>query len=331
MQSKIRRTLTCLLISSLSTLAAPPLASWNEGTTKQSIIQFVTRTTTPHSPDFVPASERIAVFDNDGCLWSEQPMYFQAFFIFDRINQLAPQHPEWKTQEPFSSVLKGDTKTALAGGEQALIEMAMATHATMTSEEFSQIAKQWIETARHPKTGKLYTEMVYQPMLELLDYLRANDFKTFIVSGGGIEFMRPWAERVYGIPPEQVIGSSIKTSYEVRDGKPVIARVPELNFINDKEGKPIAIHQHIGRRPLAAFGNSDGDFQMLEWTTSGTGIRLGVLIHHDDADREYAYDRESHIGKLARGLDEAPDRGWTVVSMKHDWKTIFNNSPLTQK
>jgi haloacid dehalogenase-like hydrolase len=250
-------------------------------------------------------------------------MYFQAFFIFDRIKALAPQHPEWAEKEPFASILKGDLKTALAGGEKALLEMAMATHAGMTSDEFEQMVSDWISTAKHPKTGKLYTEMVYQPMLEVLTYLCANGFKTFIVSGGGIEFMRPWAEKVYGVPPEQVIGSSIKTKYEVREGKPVIVRLPELNFIDDKEGKPVGIQQHIGRCPVMAFGNSDGDFQMLEWTTSGKGPRFGMIIHHTDAEREWAYDRESHIGKLSKGLDEAPKRGWTVVSMKEDWKTVF--------
>jgi len=300
-----------------------PLPSWNDGTGRQSILAFVTAVNAEGAGTYIKPSERIAVFDNDGTLWAEQPMYFQAFFIFDRIKQLAPQHPEWKEQEPFASVLKGDVQSALAGGERALIEMAMATHAGMTTDEFELIVSEWIATARHPVTGKLYTEMVYQPMLELLDYLRANGFKTFIVSGGGIEFMRPWAERVYGIPPEQVIGSSIKTRYELRDGKPVLARLPELNFINDKEGKPVGIQQYIGRRPIVAFGNSDGDFQMLEWTTAGDGPRLGVYIHHDDADREWAYDRDSHIGKLARGLDEAAMRGWTVVSMKNDWKAIF--------
>jgi phosphoserine phosphatase len=250
-------------------------------------------------------------------------MYFQAIFIFDRIKALAPQHPEWKTQEPFSSVLKGDVKTALAGGEHALLEMAMATHAGMTSEEFEAIVKDWIATARHPVTKRPYTEMVYQPMLELLGYLRANGFKTFIVSGGGIEFMRPWTEKVYGIPPEQVIGSSIKTKFEVRDGKPVLVRLPEINFVDDKAGKPVGINQHIGRRPIAAFGNSDGDLQMLQWTTAGSGARFALLVHHTDGKREWAYDRESHIGRLDKGLDEAKAKGWTVVSMKDDWKTIF--------
>jgi phosphoserine phosphatase len=303
--------------------AQDPLPSWNDTAPKRALLAFVQKVTTRSSPDHVPPAERIAVFDNDGTLWSEQPMYFQAFFIFDRIKALAPQHPEWKDKEPFASVLKGDVKAALAGGEHALLEMAMATHAGMTTEEFDKIVRDWIATAKHPKTGKLYTQMVYQPMLELLAYLRANGFKTFIVSGGGIEFMRPWSEAVYGIPPEQVIGSSIKTKFEVRDGKPVIVRLPELNFIDDKAGKPAAIQHHIGRRPMMAFGNSDGDFQMLEWTTAGSGPRFAMLVHHTDAEREWAYDRESHVGKLAKGLDEAPARGWTVLGMKDDWKTVY--------
>ena len=322
------RLTTCALLVVLLCLtggarAADPLPSWNDAQAKQSIVEFVTKVTQPGSPDFVPVPERIAVFDNDGCLWSEQPMYFQAFFIFDRIKQLAPQHPEWKTKEPFASVLKGDVKSALAGGEHTLLEMAMATHAGMTTEEFEKIVTDWVTTAKHPTTGKLYTEMVYQPMLEVLAYLRANGFKTFIVSGGGIEFMRPWAERVYGVPPEQVVGSSIKTKFELRDGKPVIVRLPELNFIDDKEGKPVGIQMHIGRRPLAAFGNSDGDFQMLEWTTAGSGPRFAGIIHHTDGEREWAYDRKSHIGKLDRGLDEGPKRGWTIVNMKQDWNQIY--------
>jgi phosphoglycolate phosphatase-like HAD superfamily hydrolase len=301
---------------------ADPLPSWADTAPKQAITAFVEKVTTQGSSNFVPPSERIAVFDNDGTLWSEQPMYFQAFFIFDRIKTLAPQHPEWTETEPFASVLKGDVKAALSGGEKALLEMAMATHAGMTTEEFDKIVSDWITNAKHPKTGKPYTEMVYQPMLELLAYLRVNGFKTFIVSGGGIEFMRPWAEKVYGIPPEQIIGSSIKTKYELRNGKPVIARLPELNFIDDKAGKPVGIQQHIGRRPVMAFGNSDGDFQMLEWTTSGKGPRFAMIIHHDDAEREWAYDRESHIGKLDKGLDEGPKRGWTISSMKDDWKVV---------
>jgi len=303
--------------------AGDPMPSWNAAAAKKSIVSFVEKTTDVGSADFVPIAERIAVFDNDGTLWSEQPMYFQAIFIFDRIKELAPQHPEWKSKEPFASVLKGDMKAALAGGEHALLEMVMATHAGMTAGEFEKSVTDWVSTAKHPTTGRPYTEMVFQPMLEVLAYLRANGYKTFIVSGGGIDFMRPWAERVYGIPPEQVVGSSIKTKYEVRDGKPVLIKVPELNFIDDKEGKPIGIHQHIGRRPIIAFGNSDGDFQMLEWTTTRNGPSLALLVHHDDAEREWAYDRESHIGKLERGLDEGPERGWVIVSMKDDWRRVI--------
>jgi phosphoserine phosphatase len=307
--------------------AGDPLPSWNDGVSKKSIITFVNRVTTEGSSDFVPIAERIATFDNDGTLWSEQPMYFQAFFVFDRIKVLAPQHPEWKDKEPFASVLRGDVKAALAGGEHALLEMVMATHAGLTTEEFELIVKDWIATAKHPVTGRLFTQMVYQPMLELLTYLRANGFKTYIVSGGGIEFMRPWTERVYGIPPEQVVGSSIRTKFELRDGRPVLARLPEINFIDDKAGKPVAIQQHIGRRPIAAFGNSDGDFEMLDWTTSDSGTRFGLIVHHTDADREWAYDRSSHVGKLDKGLNEATSKGWTIVSMKDDWKTIYHVAP----
>jgi phosphoglycolate phosphatase-like HAD superfamily hydrolase len=304
-------------------LAADPLPSWNEGKSKQAVMGFVAKVTMEGSSDFVPVPERIAVFDNDGTLWAEQPMYFQAFFVFDRIKQMAPQHPEWKDKEPFASVLKGDVKSALAGGEHALVEMVMATHAGMATEEFEKIVSDWIATAKHPKTRQLFTAMVYQPMLELLNYLRANGFKTFIVSGGGIEFMRPWAEKVYGIPPEQVIGSSIRTKFEMRNDQPVLVRLPEINFIDDKAGKPVGIHQHIGRRPLAAFGNSDGDLQMLQWTTAGAGPRFCLYVHHTDSSREWAYDRESHSGKLDQGLDEARKKGWTVVDMREDWKTIF--------
>jgi len=312
-----------VLLTVTVTLAADPLPSWNDGKARQSILEFVAKVTTPGSPDFVPVAERIATFDNDGCLWSEQPMYFQLFFAIDRVKELAPQHPEWKTLEPFASLLKGDVEGALAGGEKALLEIVMETHAGMTTGEFEKIVKDWISTAKHPVSRRPYTEMVYQPMLELLDYLRANDFKTFIVSGGGIEFMRPWTERVYGIPPEQVVGSSIKTKFEMRDGKPVLVRLPELNFNDDKEGKPIGINSHIGRRPVAAFGNSDGDLPMLQWTTAGEGLRFALYVHHTDAEREWAYDRKSHIGKLDKGLDEAKARGWTVVDMKQDWKVIY--------
>ena len=300
-----------------------PLPSWNDNNVKRSILDFVTRVSTEDGGDFVPPVERIAVFDNDGTLWCEQPTFFQALFAFDRIRQLAPQHPEWKTREPFASVLRGDEKSALAGGMHAIVEMAMASHAGTTTEEFAAIVTDWIATARHPKTGKLYTEMVYQPMLELLAYLRANGFKTFIVSGGGIEFMRPWTERVYGIPPEQVVGSSGKLKFELRDGKPVVMKLPEVDFIDDKEGKPVGIQTHIGRRPIAAFGNSDGDLQMLQWTAAGPGPRFCLIVHHTDAEREWAYDRKSHIGKLDKAWDEAIAKGWTVVSMKDDWKSIF--------
>jgi len=263
------------------------------------------------------------VFDNDGTLWAEQPMYFQALFMLDRIRAMAPEHPEWKAKEPFASLLKGDMKGVLAGGERAVGELMMTTHAGVTSEEFSKIVSDWVATAKHPTTGRLYTEMVYQPMLELLAYLRANGYKTFIVSGGGIEFMRPWAEQVYGIPPEQVIGSTIKTKYELRDGVPTLIRLPEVNFIDDGPGKPVGVQTHIGRRPVAAFGNSDGDLEMLQWTAAGAGPRLCLYVHHTDSDREWAYDRESGIGRLNKGLDEAAAKGWTVVDMKADWNRVF--------
>jgi phosphoserine phosphatase len=299
------------------------LPSWNDVSSKKSIVEFVKKVTTEDGPDFVPPAERIATFDNDGTLWSEQPMYFQLIFALDRIKELAPQHPQWQEKQPFKAVLEGDIKAVMAGGEHALLELVMASHAGNTTEEFSQIVKDWLATAKHPKTGRPYTDMVYQPMLELLAYLRANGFKTYITSGGGIEFMRPWAEKVYGIPPEQVIGSSIKTRFELRDGTPVLVRLPEINFIDDKAGKPVGINQHIGRRPIAAFGNSDGDLQMLQWTAAGEGPRFCLYVHHTDAQREWAYDRESHIGKLDNGLDEAYEKGWTVVDMKKDWKVIY--------
>jgi phosphoserine phosphatase len=312
-----------LLAVALPAGAADPLPSWTDGAARQRIVDFVTKVTDPASASFVPPAERIAVFDNDGTLWSEQPAYFQLLFALDRVKALAPQHPEWKTEEPFASLLKGDVQAALAGGEHALMQIIMATHAGMTTEQFAEVVEAWLATARHPVSGRPYTEMVYRPMLELLAWLRANGFKTFIVSGGGIEFMRPWTQAVYGIPPEQVIGSSIETRYELRDGRPVLVRVPEIAFVDDKAGKPVGIHRHIGRRPILAFGNSDGDFEMLEWTTSGTGPRLGLLLHHDDGEREFAYDRKSHVGRLDRGLDEASRRGWHVVSMRSDWRTVY--------
>jgi phosphoglycolate phosphatase-like HAD superfamily hydrolase len=316
--------LMALLFAATVAGAQDPLPSWNDGPAKQAIMTFVDEATKKGSPDFVPMDERIATFDNDGTLWSEQPMYFQLIFALDRVKALAPKHPEWKDKEPFASLLKGDVKGALAGGDKAILEIVMATHAGMTTAEFEQIVKDWIATAKHPKTGRLFTEMVYQPMLELLAYLRANGFKTFIVSGGGIEFMRPWTEKVYGIPPEQVVGSSIKTKYEMRNGNPVLIRLPAINFIDDKTGKPVGINSHIGRRPVAAFGNSDGDQQMLEWTQAGGGARLMMLVHHDDAKREWAYGAKSKIGTFSDALmAEAKKSGWIVISMKNDWKRIF--------
>jgi hypothetical protein len=308
----------------LGAAAPDPLPSWNEGPAKRAILTFVKETTEPASPKFVPPPERIATFDNDGTLWAEQPVYFQVLFAIDRVKALAPQHPEWKTKEPFASLLRGDLANAAAGGDKAVAEVVTATHAGMTTEQFEHLVSEWIATARHPTTGRLLTEMVYQPMLELLAYLRANGFKTFIVSGGGIEFMRPWTQKVYGVPPEQVVGSSIKTKYEMRDGKPVLMRLPELDFVDDKAGKPVAINSHIGRRPIAAFGNSDGDRQMLEWTQAGDGPRLMMLVHHDDAAREWAYGPKSKVGTFSDSLAaEAQQRGWNVISMKTDWKRVF--------
>jgi phosphoglycolate phosphatase-like HAD superfamily hydrolase len=312
-----------LVTAHVAAAADDPLPAWNDGAAKRAIMDFVQRITTPGGTDFVPEPERIATFDNDGTLWAEQPMYFQFLFALDRIKALAPQHPEWQEQEPFKSILKGDVKTALAGGEAALMKVLVATHTGMTTEEFTQTVQDWVATAKHPRFNRPYTECVYQPMLELLAYLRANGFKTYIVSGGGIEFMRPWTEKVYGIPPEQVVGSSGKTKFELRDGKPVLMRLPELDFIDDKEGKPVGINTFIGRRPILAFGNSDGDHQMLQWTAAGSGPRFMGLVHHTDAEREWAYDRQSHIGTLDKALDEALVKGWTVVNMKQDWKTIF--------
>lgn len=300
-----------------------PIPSWNNGGAKKAILDFVARTTTPGSADFVPVSARIAVFDNDGTLWAEQPIYTQFAFVIDRVRALAPKHPEWKTTQPFQAVLEGNKNALAAGGERGMVQLTMATHAGMTTDEFTRTVDQWIGMAKHPRFHRLYTECVYQPMLEVLAYLRANGFRTYIVSGGGMDFMRPCTERVYGIPPEQVIGSSIKTKFEIRSGQPVLIRLPEVNFVDDKDGKPIGINRFIGRRPIAAFGNSDGDQPMLEWTAAGQGARLLVLIHHTDAEREYAYDRNSQVGTLNKALDEAIRRGWIVVDMKHDWKTVF--------
>ena len=316
--------LAVTLASLAKTQAQDPLPSWNDTASKQAIIQFVEKVTKEGSPDFVPAPERIATFDNDGTLWCEQPLYFQLLFALDRVKALTPQHPEWKTNEPFASLLKGNVKGALAGGEHAMLEIVGATHAGMTTEEFEQTVKEWIATAKHPILKRPYTECVYQPMLELLAYLRASGFKTFIVSGGGIEFMRPWTEAVYGIPPEQVVGSSGKLKYEMRDGQPVLVKLPAIDFVDDKAGKPVGIQEHIGRRPIFAFGNSDGDQQMLEWTGAGGGARLMMLVHHDDAAREFEYGAKSPIGTFSDALmAEAKEKNWTVVSMKDDWKTIF--------
>ena len=323
-----RMATTCLAVLGAAGITGParaaePLPSWNDTVPKKAIVSFVGKVTKENSVDFVPVPERIAVFDNDGTLWAEQPLYFQLFFVIDRVKALAPEHPEWKEQEPFASLLKGDMKDVAASGQKGLMEMLAATHAGMTTEEFTKAVSDWIGSAKHPKTGKPYTEMVYQPMLELTAYLRENGFKTFIVSGGGIEFMRPWTEKVYGIPPEQVVGSSGKLKYEMKDGKPVLVKLPEIHLIDDKDGKAVGIQTHIGRRPLMAFGNSDGDLQMLQWATAGSGERFALLVHHDDAEREWAYDRESHIGKLDKALDAAKAKGWTVVSMKEDWATVF--------
>ena len=300
-----------------------PLPSWNDTSAKQTIVDFVGRVTKAGGPDFVAPAERIATFDNDGTLWVEQPMYVQMAFALDRVKALAPLHPEWKDTQPFKAVLEGDMKTLAESGERGLVEVIMITHAGMTTSEFAKIVTDWLATARDPRFKRPHTELVYQPMLEVLAYLRANGFKTFIVSGGGVEFMRPWAERVYGIPPEQVIGSSIKTKFQITDGSPVLFRLPEVNFIDDKAGKPIGINEAIGRRPIAAFGNSDGDLQMLQWTTLSGGVRLGLIVHHTDAEREYAYDRQSHFGHLDVALDAAAVNKWTVVDMKKDWKVIF--------
>jgi phosphoglycolate phosphatase-like HAD superfamily hydrolase len=300
-----------------------PLPSWNDGPARTAIIEFVEAVTTEGGADFVPPDERIAVFDNDGTLWVEQPLYTQLAFALDRVRTLAPEHPEWREQQPFKAVLENDIEALKAAGIEGVVELVMASHAGMTTDEFEAIVEEWVASAAHPKFLRPYTELAYLPMLELLDYLRDHGFKPYIVSGGGVEFMRPWAEAVYGIPPEQVIGSSIKTVFELRDGEPVLVREPQIDFIDDKAGKPVGIQKFIGRRPIAAFGNSDGDLQMLQWTTAGDGRRLGVIVHHDDAEREYAYDRDSRIGHLDQALETAGPAGWVVVSMQDDWSAIF--------
>ncbi|UWU16849.1 haloacid dehalogenase-like hydrolase (plasmid) [Rhizobium sullae] len=315
-----------LLVAPLAFAQTDPLPSWNDTAPKAAIVAFVEKVTKEGSPEFVPELERIAVFDNDGTLWTEHPMYTQLAFALDRVKALAPEHPEWKDTQPFKAVLEGDMKTLAASGEKGLLELIMATHSGLTSDDFQKIVTDWLATARDPKFKRPYTELVYQPMVELLAYLRANGFKTFIVSGGGVEFMRPWTEQVYGVPPEQVVGSSIKTEFRMRDDTPTLYRLPQVNFIDDKAGKPVGINEHIGRRPIAAFGNSDGDLEMLQWTTmGGAPARLGVLVHHTDAEREYAYDRDTAFGRLDKALDAAAIIGWTVVDMKADWKQIFKD------
>ena len=312
-----------LLLPRLALAQADALPSWNDGAAKQAIVAFVARVTNQGSPDFVPLAERIATFDNDGTLWCEQPMYVQMAFMLDRVKKLAPKNPEWKNKQPFKAVLERDYKALAVQGEKVAVQLVAATHTGMSSEEFNRIAGDWIAKARHPKFQRAYTELVYQPMIELLAYLRANGFKTFIVSGGGVDFMRPWTEKVYGIPPEQVVGSMGKLKYGMRDGKPVLMRLAKLDHVDDGPGKPVDIQKFIGRRPIAAFGNSDGDLQMLQYTAAGNGPRFMMLVHHTDAEREYAYDRKSSIGRLDKALDEANAKGWTVADMKRDWKRIF--------
>lgn len=300
-----------------------PLPSWNDGSAKNAIMDYVEDVTNPNSQNFIPIEDRISTFDNDGNLWSEQPAYFQLFFAIDRVKEMAPDNPEWKDKQPYKAILEDDMKTLMSYGEHGLLEIVMATHAGMTTEEFEQIVKNWLKTAKHPRFNKAYNELVYQPMLELLDYLRANDFKTFIVSGGGIEFMRPWTEEVYGIPTNQVVGSSIATEFDYNNGNPVIKRLPKIDFIDDKEGKPVGINKHIGKKPVFASGNSDGDLQMMQWADSNSYKSFQLYLHHTDAEREWAYDRESHIGKFDKGLDEANKKGWTVIDMKNDWNVIY--------
>jgi phosphoglycolate phosphatase-like HAD superfamily hydrolase len=323
-----RRVCLALLLVVFSLTASlaqtDPLPSWNDGAVKKSIVDFVARTTTQGSPDFVPVPERIATFDNDGTLWAEQPAYFQAAFAFDRVKALAAKNPDWKKRQPFKGVLEGDMKSVGATGEKGLLQIIAATHTGMTVDEFHKTVLDWLATARHPRFNRPYTELIYQPMHDLLTYLRANGFKTFIVSGGGIEFMRPWTEKVYGIPPEQVVGSSGETQFRMKqDGKPELFKIAKVEFIDDGPGKPVGINRFIGRRPVFAFGNSDGDLQMLQWTAAGPGARFMGIVHHTDAEREWAYDRKSHVGKLDKALDEGTKRGWAITDMKRDWKTVF--------
>jgi phosphoglycolate phosphatase-like HAD superfamily hydrolase len=321
-----------LLAALLMTLASgctaaentqPPLPSWNDGAAKTAILDFVAAVTDKDSKDYVEPAERIATFDNDGTLWVEYPMYTQVLFAFDRVKALAPQHPDWNTTQPFKALLEGDMKTVGESGMKGLMEILVATHSGMTAEEFEKEAADWLTTTRHPKFKRPYVQCTYQPQIELLEYLRANGFKTFICSGGGIAFMRPITEEAYGIPPQQVVGSSVVAEFQVKDGKPTLVRMPKIDFVNDKAGKPVGIYQHIGRRPILAFGNSDSDMQMIEYTMAGDGRRLGLFVHHTDAEREFAYDRKSHVGTLDKALDQADANGWIIVDMKNDWKTVF--------
>jgi phosphoglycolate phosphatase-like HAD superfamily hydrolase len=332
----MRRILPLLILTILAFgLSSPavraqtdPLPSWNDGAPKKAILDFVARVTREGGMGYVPPDARIATFDNDGTLWCEQPFYFQMAFAFDRIKAMAAKHPDWKRKQPFKALLEGDVKTAATAGEKGLLAVVAATHAGMSTEQFASTVTDWLATARHPRFHRPYTDLVYQPMLEVLAYLRANGFKTFIVSGGGIDFMRPWTEKIYGIPPEQVVGSSGVTKFEMgKDGKPVLMKEAKVDFIDDGPGKPVGIHRFIGRRPIIAFGNSDGDLQMLQYVSAGDGARLALYVHHDDAVREYAYDRNSQIGKLDKGLDEAKAKNWPLISMKNDWKVIFPTVP----
>lgn len=326
MKTRVRSIVVLVILILAGTApagAGDPLPSWQAGPTKHAIIAFVTDVTKPGSSGYVPSPKRIAVFDNDGTLWAEKPLYFQFLYALDQVRQMAPQHPEWRRQEPFASILKGKSTALAAAGPKAVLEIVAVTHAGMTTDAFNASVRQWLAQARHPQTGRAYTAMVYQPMLELLDYLRENDFKTFIVSGGGIDFLRVFSWKSYGIPPEQVVGSSLKEKYGHRDGWPVLIKLSEINFIDDGPGKPVGIHQYIGRRPIFAAGNSDGDLQMLQWTTAGHGARFGLIVHHTDAQREWAYDGKSKVGRLDKALDQAKSQGWTVVDMKQDWKVIY--------
>jgi phosphoglycolate phosphatase-like HAD superfamily hydrolase len=312
-----------LIVARTAHAQTDPLPSWNEGEVKQAVVKFVQAVTSRDSAEYVAPEARIATFDNDGTLWSEQPMYFQGLFAFDRVKALAPKHPEWTSKQPFKGILENDMKAVAATGEKGLAEVVAVTHSGMTTDEFAETVKAWLARSQHPRFQRPYNEMVFQPMLELLAYLRANGFKTFIVSGGGADFMRVFTEQVYGIPPEQVVGSVGETRFEMRNGKPVLVKLPKLNLIDDKAGKPVGIHRFIGRRPILAFGNSDGDQQMLQWTAAGDGARFMGLVRHTDAQREWAYDRQSSIGRLDKALDEATARGWSVVDMKRDWKKIY--------